>query len=96
MAMDLHIVSSHWGFELDEIAEVYNGPIHIWQGDDDNLIPIQMQRYVKCQLPKVVQLRELKGEGHLSWFCFNQEAHRETLSALFGECEASARENRSL
>eukprot|EP00250_Pteridium_aquilinum_P029666 c39927_g1_i1 orf=1-1008(-) len=89
MARDLHIVSNHWGIELADIGEVCNGPIHIWQGDEDNLVPIHMQRIVKRQLPKIVHLHELKGEGHLSWFCFNREAHRETLSTLFGEFEGS-------
>lgn len=87
MARDLHLVLSHWGFELEDIAEVYDGPIHIWQGDSDNLVPFQMQRFVKSELPKIVDLHELKGEGHLSWFCFNDEAHRETLAALFGQVE---------
>ncbi|KAH7441130.1 hypothetical protein KP509_03G026500 [Ceratopteris richardii] len=89
MARDLHLVSNHWGFELEDIAEVYTGPIHIWQGDEDNLVPIHMQRFVEKKIPENVQLREMKGEGHLSWFCFNNEAHRETLTALFGEVETS-------
>ncbi|KAI5077444.1 hypothetical protein GOP47_0007268 [Adiantum capillus-veneris] len=88
MATDLHLVSNHWGFELEDIAEVFDGLIHIWQGDSDNLVPFQMQRIVKSQLPKIVNLHELKGEGHLSWFCFNHAAHRETLATLFGEVES--------
>lgn len=93
MATDLNLVSNHWGIELEEIGEAFKGPIHIWQGDEDNLVPIQMQRYVKSQLPEIVHLRELKGEGHLSWFCFNHEAHCETLTTLFGEHMASTTRN---
>lgn len=85
MATDLNIVYRHWGMELAEVGQVLKGTIHIWQGDLDNLVPLKMQQYAKQQLPDLVQLHELKGEGHLSWYCFNNAAHVETLSMLFAE-----------
>ena len=74
---------SRWGFELEEIRD-FEGPIHIWQGTDDWLVPVGLQRWVASQLPDIVQLHELAGEGHMSWFCFNEENHRTVLTAAFG------------
>lgn len=39
---------------------------------------------VCVQLPDLVHLHELKGEGHLSPFCFNNKNQRATLQCLFG------------
>jgi len=36
------------------------------------------------QVPDLVHLHALKGEGHLSAFCYNDKIHRETLECLFG------------
>lgn len=36
------------------------------------------------QVPDLVHLHELKGEGHLSPFCFNNKNQRATLQCLFG------------
>lgn len=50
---------------------------------------IQELHYLQ-QVPQLVVLHELPGEGHLSPFCFNEKGHRDTLTALFWEAEASS------
>lgn len=36
------------------------------------------------QVPDLVHLHSLEGEGHISAFCCNDKIHRETLECLFG------------
>lgn len=36
------------------------------------------------QVPDLVHLHGLEGEGHISAFCYNDKIHRETLDCLFG------------
>lgn len=91
LAQDLHLVTSDWGFEPADVTCVYHGPFHIWHGDEDNLVPITLQRMIKNLVPQLVVLHELPGEGHLSPFCFNEKGHRDTLTALFWETEASSK-----
>jgi hypothetical protein len=47
LAQDLHLVTSDWGFEPADVTRVYHGPFHIWHGDEDNLVPIALQRMIK-------------------------------------------------
>lgn len=53
------------------------------------------------QVPDLVHLHELEGEGHISAFCNNDQIHRETLECLFGgasdigEVEASSLDMKS-
>eukprot|EP00249_Psilotum_nudum_P011405 c23153_g1_i1 orf=192-1130(+) len=84
VAKDLQLMIGNWGFEPEEIDKIFKGKIHIWQGDNDWLVPLKMQQWVQKQLPEIVQLYELRGEGHISWVCCNDHAHRETLKTLFG------------
>lgn len=59
--------------------------IHIWHGTADSILPIAMQRWPSKQLPGLVQLYELEGEGHFSWFCHQPANHAKVLETLFGE-----------
>lgn len=52
MAQDLLMISSDWGFELSDVQDVYEGSIHIFQGVEDNLVPLGLQRCIK----KIVSL----------------------------------------
>jgi hypothetical protein len=36
------------------------------------------------QVPDLVHLHDLQGEGHISAFCYNDKIHRETFQCLFG------------
>lgn len=89
MAKDLQLFHGSWKFEPADIAEGYKGPIHIWQGTDDWLVPLGLQQWVANQVPQTVTLHELLGEGHLSWFCHKPEHHRQVLSVLFPTAEES-------
>lgn len=129
MAQDLQLLTGDWGFGLSDVQRVYHGPLHIWQGDQDWLVPISLQRLIKkrvselpfiylslqCinypvqtyviasaiphlsaylvmyqwQIPDLVHLHELLGEGHLSPFCFNDKVHRDTLSVMFSKTRDS-------
>lgn len=88
-SQDFKLFESRWGFELEEIRD-FEGQIHIWQGTDDWLVPVGLQRWVAKRLPGIVQLHELEGEGHMSWFCFNEEHHRTVLTTAFGPPKGGA------
>ncbi|XP_024391006.1 uncharacterized protein [Physcomitrium patens] len=89
MAQDLQLLTGDWGFGLSDVQRVYHGPLHIWQGDQDWLVPISLQRLIKKRIPDLVHLHELLGEGHLSPFCFNDKVHRDTLSVMFSKTRDS-------
>ncbi|XP_002974667.2 uncharacterized protein LOC9637429 [Selaginella moellendorffii] len=60
LAKDLELLCScDWGFELDEVGRCFEGPIHIWQGSDDRLVSLELQRWIKSTLPQTVELHEL-------------------------------------
>ncbi|CAH9131778.1 unnamed protein product, partial [Cuscuta epithymum] len=59
------------------------GPIHIWQGMDDHVVPPPMTEYVSRVLTDAF-VHKLPGEGHLSYFFFCNECHRQMFSTLFG------------
>ncbi|KAL9264520.1 hypothetical protein AKJ16_DCAP09504 [Drosera capensis] len=61
----------------------FGGPIHIWQGLDDQVVPPSMAEYVGRILPQAV-LHNLPNEGHFSYFFFCDECQREILLTLFG------------
>ncbi|XAR69041.1 hypothetical protein NMG60_11000493 [Bertholletia excelsa] len=59
------------------------GPVHIWQGMDDLVVPPPMTDYVARVLPNAA-VHKLPDEGHFSYFFFCNECHRQILSTLFG------------
>ncbi|PNX67360.1 alpha/beta fold hydrolase, partial [Trifolium pratense] len=40
------------------------GSVHLWQGDDDLLVPVTLQRYIARNLPWI-HYHELTGSGHI-------------------------------
>ena len=50
-----------WGFALEQIAR----PVHIWQGDDDLLVPLHHAEDMAVRLPNAT-LHRLAGVGHVS------------------------------
>lgn len=62
----------------------YSGPIHIWQGLDDHVVPPSMAQYIHRTLPSTT-LHLLPSEGHFSYIYFCDECHREILSTLYGD-----------
>ncbi|KAK8483318.1 hypothetical protein V6N13_097005 [Hibiscus sabdariffa] len=59
------------------------GPIHIWQGMDDQAVPQGMLDHVSRVLPGAT-IHQLPNEGHFSFFFFCDECHRQIFSTLFG------------
>ncbi|GFZ11120.1 alpha/beta-Hydrolases superfamily protein [Actinidia rufa] len=59
------------------------GPIHLWQGMEDEVVPPAMTDYVARVLPSAV-VHKLPDEGHFSYFIFCDECHRQIFSALVG------------
>lgn len=38
--------------------------VHLWQGDEDGLVPVTLQRYIAGKLPWI-RYHELAGAGHI-------------------------------
>ncbi|CAI0549939.1 unnamed protein product [Linum tenue] len=39
------------------------GKVHLWQGDEDKKVPVDLQRFIAKKLPWI-QYHELPGAGH--------------------------------
>ncbi|KAI3522773.1 hypothetical protein L1887_00823 [Cichorium endivia] len=67
---DLNIAFGKWDFDPMDLKNPFannDGSVHIWQGDDDLIVPVTLQRYIAHQLPWV-KYHELIGTGHLLAF----------------------------
>lgn len=62
----------------------FTGPIHVWQGLDDHVVPPSIAQYISRILPGAT-LHQLPNEGHFSFYYFCDECHRQILSTLFGD-----------
>ncbi|XVE79088.1 hypothetical protein DITRI_Ditri14bG0029400 [Diplodiscus trichospermus] len=73
-------------FLLSGSEEEYTGflgPIHIWQGMDDQVVPPTMTDFVHRVLPGAA-VHKLPYEGHFTYFYFCDECHRQIFTTLFG------------
>ncbi|XVF55700.1 hypothetical protein PTKIN_Ptkin06aG0058100 [Pterospermum kingtungense] len=64
---DLIIGFGTWEFspmDLDNPFPHNEGTVHLWQGDEDLLVPVALQRYIAQQLPWI-HYHELPGAGHM-------------------------------
>ncbi|CAA7397044.1 unnamed protein product [Spirodela intermedia] len=65
---DMIVGFGTWEFDPMEMEDPFAGgeaaAVHLWQGDDDRLVPVKLQRYVAARLPWV-RYHELPGAGHL-------------------------------
>lgn len=59
------------------------GPIHIWQGLEDRVVPPSMSDYVHRVLPGAM-VHKLLYEGHFTYFYFCDECHRQMFTTVFG------------
>ncbi|CAI0542399.1 unnamed protein product [Linum tenue] len=59
------------------------GPIHVWQGMDDKVVPPGMTDFVHRVLPGVA-VHKLPYEGHFTYYYFCDECHRQIFTTLFG------------
>ena len=58
---DMRVLRAPWGFGVQSIGV----PVHLWQGDEDDVTPRQMGGWLAAMIPGV-QARFLAGEGHTS------------------------------
>uniref|UniRef100_A0A2N9FG89 AB hydrolase-1 domain-containing protein n=1 Tax=Fagus sylvatica TaxID=28930 RepID=A0A2N9FG89_FAGSY len=71
---------------LNEAKEEYTGflgPIHLWQGMDDSVVPPSMTDFVHRVLPGAA-VHKLPYEGHFTYVYFCHECHRQIFTTLFG------------
>ncbi|KAL3532080.1 hypothetical protein ACH5RR_005601 [Cinchona calisaya] len=64
---DLIIGFGKWEFDpmdLENPFPNHEGSVHIWQGDEDGLAPVSLQRYIAERLPWI-KYHELSGAGHM-------------------------------
>ncbi|RDX78212.1 hypothetical protein CR513_41539, partial [Mucuna pruriens] len=64
---DLIIGFGNWEYsplDLDNPFPNNEGSVHLWQGDEDLMVPVTLQRYIAQNLPWI-QYHELQGSGHL-------------------------------
>lgn len=64
---DLIIGFGNWEFNPTDLKNPFHGnevSVHLWQGDEDKLVPVKLQRYISNQLPWL-QYHELSGAGHM-------------------------------
>jgi pimeloyl-ACP methyl ester carboxylesterase len=59
-AWEVVLLGRPWGFSLGEVEP----EVHLWQGEDDTLVPPAMGRYQAEHIPHC-RARILPGEGHL-------------------------------
>ncbi|CAA0837849.1 alpha/beta-Hydrolases superfamily protein [Striga hermonthica] len=64
---DLMIGFGTWEFDPTDIENPFpngEGSVHLWQGDEDRLVPVALQRYIADKLPWI-HYHELQGAGHM-------------------------------
>ncbi|KAJ1424308.1 Alpha/Beta hydrolase fold [Sesbania bispinosa] len=70
-------------FTENEEYTGFLGPIHIWQGMDDKVVPPSMTDFVHSVLPGAA-VHKLPYEGHFTYIYFCDECHRQIFTTLFG------------
>ncbi|MED6165306.1 hypothetical protein PIB30_098359 [Stylosanthes scabra] len=64
---DMMVGFGAWDFDPFDIENPFpnnEGQVHIWQGEDDKLVPAMLQRYIGQNIPWI-KYHELPGAGHL-------------------------------
>ncbi|ESQ46573.1 hypothetical protein EUTSA_v10000607mg, partial [Eutrema salsugineum] len=63
---DMIVGFGSWEFDPIELENPYlnnQGSVHLWQGNEDMLVPVTMQRYIAHKLPWL-HYHEVYGGGH--------------------------------
>jgi pimeloyl-ACP methyl ester carboxylesterase len=60
---DMTVMFGKWEFDPMSLPEP-PCPVHLWQGDEDGLVPVALQRHVAGKLSSWVNYHELPGAGH--------------------------------
>ncbi|KAK6139922.1 hypothetical protein DH2020_026298 [Rehmannia glutinosa] len=62
---DMVVGFGTWEFDPTDLKNTFpEGSVHLWQGDDDLLVPVTLQRYIADKLPWI-KYHELSGAGHM-------------------------------
>ncbi|CAL5365283.1 unnamed protein product [Camellia sinensis] len=64
---DMMVTFGSWEFEPVDLQNPFpdnEGSVHLWQGDEDGLVPVTLQRYIVQRLPWI-HYHEVQGGGHL-------------------------------
>ncbi|XP_009604842.1 uncharacterized protein [Nicotiana tomentosiformis] len=64
---DLMIGFGTWEFDPVDLENPFpnnEGSVHLWQGDEDKLVPVTLQRYIAQRQPWI-QYHEIPGAGHM-------------------------------
>ncbi|KAL9225039.1 hypothetical protein vseg_001011 [Gypsophila vaccaria] len=65
--LDMMIGFGKWDFSPMDLANPIpgkEGVVHVWQGDNDKLVPVELQRYIAKKLPWITYY-EVPGAGHM-------------------------------
>ncbi|XP_065855637.1 uncharacterized protein [Euphorbia lathyris] len=79
---DLAIAFGKWEFDPMDLENPFPNSevsVHLWQGDEDLLVPVKLQRYVAQRLPWI-HYHELPGSGHM--FPLRHEMFDKTLRIM--------------
>ncbi|VFQ74203.1 unnamed protein product [Cuscuta campestris] len=64
---DLIVGFGSWEFDPMDLKNPFpdkEGSVHLWQGDEDGLVPVTLQRHIAQKLPWI-RYHELPGAGHM-------------------------------
>ncbi|KAL4393108.1 uncharacterized protein LOC107628118 [Arachis ipaensis] len=64
---DMIVGFGNWDFDPFEIENPFpnnEGQVHLWQGEEDKLVPTMLQRYIGQNIPWI-KYHELPGSGHM-------------------------------
>ncbi len=67
-ARDYSLITRKWGFQIKDITT----EVHLWQGEEDNMVPPAMGRYISSNIPGC-KSRFVPNESHISLIVNNSD-----------------------
>ncbi|XP_038701240.1 uncharacterized protein LOC119998094 isoform X2 [Tripterygium wilfordii] len=64
---DMKVSFGSWEFDIMDLQNPFPSSevsVHLWQGDEDRIVPVALQRYIAQRLPWI-HYHEVSGSGHL-------------------------------
>ncbi|KAG6760479.1 hypothetical protein POTOM_037002 [Populus tomentosa] len=64
---DMMVGFGKWEFDPMDLENPFpdnEGTVHLWQGDEDKMVPVSLQRYIAQRLPWI-NYHEISGSGHM-------------------------------
>lgn len=74
--------------QVPEEVTGFLGPIHIWQGMEDKVVPHWIADFVQRVLPGAM-VHKLLYDGHFTYFYFCDECNKQMFTTLFGNPQGS-------